>query len=535
MLAEMMRGIGATADRRIPTTVIVSHPVEFNATSGPPSPKLPKPMDDALAALRGQGVKVAHYIMTRIPPPLPCCTCCNSYANITEMVDRALSAYPDDSIFYDNGPFAHTESLYLPLYHYARNWGGRQREVLFNSEWTTFEEVYLTNTSAVMMAYEGYGSTIEATSVNPSSFDWSAFPRARFAMCIENVTNAADAVKVVQKGAALHFGSFFITSQTADYSILPSYWTDFVDYIAGLNNGSITPPPPAPHPSPPPSPHPSPTPPPAPPCMPGECHPVLHYRKDERADFVEASGGCGIGPATIPVETTESLVIAPGRYCFESTRYDLSEEGLYQFADLGRNVSIQRIVFSQDLNGLLSAVAWMGAPGNRDPWEPTPPDETKREAFGMTRKLSIACGTIADMGVTLVNAHAQHLGARARRVHLFTVEQPWNDYDDGHYQMELHRGQPNSTWELWDLDFNVQPMHRTGRPVTALEMLNLVRSNHPEEIILRTIARDALYDVSGFAFDGLQFLGFPHSPPDWVHNMHFFNEHTTTTASIMSW
>ena len=119
MLAEMMRGIAATADRRIPTTVIVSHPVEFNATSGPPSPKLPEPMDAALSVLRGQGVKVAHYIMTRIPPPLPCCTCCNSYANITEMVDRALSAYPDDSIFYDNGPFAHTESLYVLPQHFS--------------------------------------------------------------------------------------------------------------------------------------------------------------------------------------------------------------------------------------------------------------------------------------------------------------------------------------------------------------------------------------------------------------------------------
>ena len=36
-----------------------------------------------------------------------------------------------------------------------------------------------------------------------------------------------------------------------------------------------------------------------------------------------------------------------------------------------------------------------------------------------------------QMGVALVTKYAQHLGATARRVHLFTVEQPWNDYDDG--------------------------------------------------------------------------------------------------------
>ena len=49
------------------------------------------------------------------------------------------------------------------------------------------------------------------------------------------------------------------------------------------------------------------------------------------------------------------------------------------------------------------------------------------------------------------------------------------------------------------MDFNIQPM-RDGKPVTALEMLNLVRERNTEEIELRPIAVDALYDVSGFAF-----------------------------------
>ena len=61
-------------------------------------------------------------------------------------------------------------------------------------------------------------------------------------------------------------------------------------------------------------------------------------------------------------------------------------------------------------------MAWLGSPGNRDPWEPEPADEVQRENFAMQRKLSIACGTIADMGVTLVNKYAGHLGAAARRL-----------------------------------------------------------------------------------------------------------------------
>ena len=143
------------------------------------------------------------------------------------------------------------------------------------------------------------------------------------------------------------------------------------------------------------------------------------------------------------------------------------------------------------------------------------------------------------MGVALVTKYAQHLGATARRVHLFTVEQPWNDYDDGfvekrfftlesrlrvtcarfrrrHYQMELHRGPPGSKWELWDLDFNIQPMSN-GKPVTALEMLNLVRERKTQQIELRPIAVDALYDVSGFAFvSSTRLLQHQNHMPAWL-------------------
>eukprot|EP01052_Picozoa_sp_SAG31_P007038 SAG31_NODE_331_length_17518_cov_32.495042_3_plen_267_part_00 len=140
MLANMLRGIAASSTAETPTTVIIAPPQEWNATGAPPV-GLQKPIGDALHELRAKGIKIAHYVMTRLPPPLPCCTCCNSYSNITKMVDAALTQYPDDVIFYDNGPFAGTEELYLPLYQYAASWGGKTRDVLFNSEWTTFEEV----------------------------------------------------------------------------------------------------------------------------------------------------------------------------------------------------------------------------------------------------------------------------------------------------------------------------------------------------------------------------------------------------------
>ena len=78
----------------------------------------------------------------------------------------------------------------------------------------------------------------------------------------------------------------------------------------------------------------------------------------------------------------------------------------------------------------------------------------------MTRKLSVACGTIADLGVSLLQKYAAHMVVGARRVHLFTLERPWNNYDDGHFQIEIQRANSSHGWELWDLDMNVQPMRR---------------------------------------------------------------------------
>ena len=73
--------------------------------------------------------------------------------------------------------------------------------------------------------------------------------------------------------------------------------------------------------------------------------------------------------------------------------------------------------------------------------------------------------------------------------------------------MELHRGGAENTWELFDLDFNLKPVNKSsGEPINALHMLNLVRAGlASSQVELRKIANDAIYDVSGFAFDGTQY------------------------------
>lgn len=237
MILTMLRGIGEL-DRGIPTTLLLSG-VDDAVLRKP----LPKQIEDELVLLRRKGIVIAHYVQTRIPDPTPCCVCCNSFDNITKYVDDKLSAYPEDVIFYDNGPFPHQQELFLKLYHYAATWGGRSRQVLFNPmEMTSVEEVYASNTSATLNAFEGFAYRWSASYA--PSFAWGKYPPSRFGLMLENVSTPELARQVVLEGASLHFGTFFVTSQACDYSILPTYWPDVVDLVRGLNNGSVPVPPP---------------------------------------------------------------------------------------------------------------------------------------------------------------------------------------------------------------------------------------------------------------------------------------------------
>eukprot|EP01052_Picozoa_sp_SAG31_P007042 SAG31_NODE_331_length_17518_cov_32.495042_7_plen_532_part_00 len=103
--------------------------------------------------------------------------------------------------------------------------------------------------------------------------------------------------------------------------------------------------------------------------------------------------------------------------------------------------------------------------------------------------------------------------------------------------MELHRGGEENTWELFDLDFNLKPVNKSsGEPITALHMLNLVRTGlASSQVELRQIANDAIYDVSGFAFDGTQYRGFPESPASFTHSMIFFEEYINGLEGILRW
>ena len=59
------------------------------------------------------------------------------------------------------------------------------------------------------------------------------------------------------------------------------------------------------------------------------------------------------------------LIISKGKYMFSNKIYDLDKEGLYRFIHPGV-INEQRIVFENNLDSLLSSIAWIHSHGNKD-------------------------------------------------------------------------------------------------------------------------------------------------------------------------
>ena len=95
------------------------------------------------------------------------------------------------------------------------------------------EETYLQLTHLQLMSFEGFAQSWERMRDTPSYR--RSYPVARFAMTTENCTSVEQMRSVIAKAAALHYGSFYVTHQTANYSVLPPYWEDELAMVESLN------------------------------------------------------------------------------------------------------------------------------------------------------------------------------------------------------------------------------------------------------------------------------------------------------------
>lgn len=180
----------------------------------------------------------------------------------------------------------------------------------------------------------------------------------------------------------------------------------------------------------------------------------------------------------------DSLIIPPGTYQFRGQAFELQEEGLYRFLEVGEEQQ-QRIVYQADLHALLSGIAWIVSHGNSDHGKSH--DVLAEEA--KARKIFITCGPVSGWSISVLGDH----GIRARSATSLTLEN-WNTYDNGHAMIEAYR-KDIGKWVLYDVDGNCFFTWRET-PLSLVEFAYAVMSDLPYEI--EYLANDTRLDVSNF-------------------------------------
>lgn len=184
----------------------------------------------------------------------------------------------------------------------------------------------------------------------------------------------------------------------------------------------------------------------------------------------------------------DTLIIPPGEYRFRGQAFTLEKEGLYRFLEVGEEQQ-QRIVYREDLDALLSGIAWIVSHGNSDHGK-------SHEALAQearTRKLFLTCGPVSAWSISILTDH----GVKARSATSLTLGH-WNTYDNGHAMMEVYR-EDFCKWVLYDVDGNCFFTWRET-PLSLVEFAYAVMRDYPYEA--KSLANDIRLDVSNFKGDG---------------------------------
>lgn len=132
------------------------------------------------------------------------------------------------------------------------------------------------------------------------------------------------------------------------------------------------------------------------------------------------------------------LVIPPGSYTVNGVTYDCSQEGLYRFWEPLSSTQ-HRIVYSSDVDALMSAMAWLTVNGRSD--EPLSLSALTNAALNY--HLRLLCGKTIEWA----RAICASLGLQTRMCRALTAGAP-NNYFDGHVMLEVKVG---GVWRLYDI------------------------------------------------------------------------------------
>ena len=179
----------------------------------------------------------------------------------------------------------------------------------------------------------------------------------------------------------------------------------------------------------------------------------------------------------------DELVIPKGKYIFSGKTYNLDMEGIYRFTNPGK-FNKQRIIFKNDIDALLSSIAWIYSHGNKDDEKSYSDILTKAK----NEKVFATCGSISNWSVQFLKKYK----VKSRIVAVLTLDE-WNSYDNGHILIEVFREELNK-WVLYDMD-NDAYFTNNNNPLSLLEFMKYVKDDKYE---INFIAKKNDVDTSNF-------------------------------------
>lgn len=187
----------------------------------------------------------------------------------------------------------------------------------------------------------------------------------------------------------------------------------------------------------------------------------------------------------------DQLIIQPGTYNYLGDSYSLNKEGLYRTVRTDQNGvgGIQRIVYQNDIDALLSSLSWIMSQGYSD----IPRTDLELKIRAKSSKLRLTCGPTSQWIKYILTS----LNIESRLVKTMTLDE-WNYFDDGHALIEVWR-EKWGKWVVYDLtnDSYFKPKNG-GSPFSLIEFFQMVASDNYEIIPL---SLDTPFEMTAFRLD----------------------------------
>eukprot|EP01051_Picozoa_sp_SAG22_P001918 SAG22_NODE_80_length_21788_cov_9.742542_7_plen_441_part_00 len=230
---------------------------------------------DGMAELRGAGVALQHYYHMRNLTcagivhsgcaQSSCCLlpggagrvvnkhrCCNSWANVSGIVDAALHFWPQDGFFNDNGPMSQPapdsplatrddiRTFEARVFNRTQSGGKTTRPVTMNGDHLdTFDAWSMASFGAATMMYESPGPAGCAKQPFRECFKEipptarALYAPTRFAALAVGLRNGSEMRRWVDGFMHAGYGTLcLLGTEQPEYTALPAFWEEEVEYLA---------------------------------------------------------------------------------------------------------------------------------------------------------------------------------------------------------------------------------------------------------------------------------------------------------------